>query len=68
MDHLANACPNEDILKLKEEERIKNVKCFKCQTWESPQLKVSNQEIGEVSSEASRRAREEAPRANQDPP
>jgi hypothetical protein len=32
--HLANACPNEEKLKLKkEEERLKHVKCFKCCTW-----------------------------------
>jgi hypothetical protein len=32
--HLANACPNEEKLKLKkEEERLKHVKCFKCRTW-----------------------------------
>jgi hypothetical protein len=32
--HLANGCPNQEKLKLKnKEERIKHVKCFKCHTW-----------------------------------
>ncbi|KAG0381263.1 hypothetical protein BDA96_K001500 [Sorghum bicolor] len=32
--HLANGCPNKEKLKkIKEEERIKHVKCFKCRTW-----------------------------------
>ena len=31
--HLANGCPNEEMLKLKkEEERLRYVKCFKCRT------------------------------------
>jgi hypothetical protein len=32
--HLANGFPNKEKLKkIKEEERIKHVKCFKCRTW-----------------------------------
>jgi hypothetical protein len=32
--HLANGCPNiEKLKKMKEEERLKHVKCFKCRTW-----------------------------------
>ncbi|KAG0515097.1 hypothetical protein BDA96_10G249900 [Sorghum bicolor] len=32
--HLANGCPNKENLKnMKEEERLKHVKCFKCRTW-----------------------------------
>jgi hypothetical protein len=32
--HLANGCPNKEKLKkMKEEERLKHVKCFKCRTW-----------------------------------
>jgi hypothetical protein len=32
--HLANGCPNiEELKKMKEEERLKHVKCFKCRTW-----------------------------------
>ena len=32
--HLANGCPNIEKLKnIKEEERLKHVKCFKCRTW-----------------------------------
>ncbi|OQU79050.1 hypothetical protein SORBI_3008G088887 [Sorghum bicolor] len=38
--HLANGCPNKEKLKkIKEEERIKHVKCFKCRTWVKPQPK-----------------------------
>ena len=34
MGHLANGCPNKEKLKkMKEEERLKHVKCFKCRTW-----------------------------------
>ena len=32
--HLGNGCPNiEKLKKIKEEERLKHVKCFKCRTW-----------------------------------
>ena len=32
--HLANGCPNiEKLKKIKEEERLKHVKCFKCRSW-----------------------------------
>jgi hypothetical protein len=32
--HLANVFPNiEKLEKMKEEERLKHVKCFKCRTW-----------------------------------
>ncbi|KAG0548883.1 hypothetical protein BDA96_01G205900 [Sorghum bicolor] len=32
--HPANGCPNKEKLKkMKEEERLKHVKCFKCRTW-----------------------------------
>ena len=34
MGHLANGCPKKEKLKkIKEEERLKHVKCFKCRTW-----------------------------------
>ena len=34
MGHFHQACPNKEKLKLKkEEERLKQVKCFKCRTW-----------------------------------
>jgi cytochrome c553 len=32
-EHLANGCPNiEKLKKMKEEDRLKHVKCFKCRT------------------------------------
>jgi cytochrome c553 len=31
--HLVNSCPNiEELKKMKKEERLKHVKCFKCRT------------------------------------
>ena len=55
--HLANGCLNiEKLKKIKEEERLKHVKCFKVPHLGSSYLNVPNQAIGEATRRASTKA------------